>query len=276
MTGPSRQGGYGQSAGSLAFYKASKAFGWLSIIVSIGIAIFLVTVAYSASGIRYDGVSPLGGSSVPGNVVDFTVTVTLSNPGYYSMDNFHLGLRVVYPQHGLLAVGSSAATSLSAESTQYVPVSFPVNMASPLVRGLLTNDSKLSMSAWVNTTYGYFFPVEVAVAENISWGAPFYGLSVETGTPTVGPNGTAIVPVTIAFSNHSPLPLIGSLSFAVLSAADATCGSGNLNVTALPTEHFDSTTDVTISGGCQPQGGQVVATYTSSLLTATLPPIQVP
>jgi len=271
-----RSGRSGSSAGQLTLYKVGKAFNWVSIIVAIAIAIFLVTVAYSASEIRYEGISPLGGTSIPGNVVDFTVTVALSNPGYYSLQNFHLALHMIYPQHGVIADSASSVTVLAGRSTQYVPITFPVDLASPQIRDLLTNDTTLDLSAWANATYGYLFPFDVEIAKNVSWGAPFYDLSVAAGTPAVGPNGTAQVPVSISFSNHSPLPLVGYLGFAVMSAAGMTCGSGNLNVTTLPNEHFDSTTDVAISTGCQPQGGTVDATYSSPLLTTVLPPIQLP
>jgi autotransporter adhesin len=276
MRGYNGSGGSGSAAGSLTLYRMSRAFGWLSIIATVAIVIFLATVAYSASGIRYDGVTPLAGTGVPGNLVDFTVSVKLANPGYYPMQNFNLSLRVVYPQNGLLAIGSSMVNSLGGGSTQQIPVTFPVDLAAPQVRGLLTNDTKLTLAAWANATYGYFFPFHVTISDNISWGAPFYGLAVVAGTPTVGTGGTVVVPITISFSNHSPIPLVGYLGFSVASAAGVTCGSGNLNVTALPTQHYDSTTDVTVADGCNPQGGQVNATYTSALLTATLPPIQIP
>lgn len=218
----------------------------------------------------------LSAAFVPNGTIEVSGSFTLANPGFYPIRGFELSARIANGTDVLLGTVRVGPTTIAAGATGLFPVALflPISSTGP-AESLLTEDQYLDVNAWGNTTYAYLFPLSVSLAETRSWGAPFEGFHASIGTPTLG-NGGVTVPVTVTFSNHASLVEVGTLSFVIESSTLADCGGGSFSLDVPPGGLYDQTQDVTLSSGCSPSGGQLLATYSSSSGTTVLPPEAIP
>jgi hypothetical protein len=254
-------------------YRLSRLFRRLSLVVLVVVVVFLGTVAYSA--VRLVQSSPQTGgysaSFASNDTVAVTGSVELSNPGFYPVTGFTLGLRVLNSSGWFLGELSAGPTTLAPG----VATAFPISLYLPIAAGtpaesLLVTDQYLSVGVWGNTTYAYLFPISVHFTQSKFWGAPFSGLQVTAGAPTLV-NGSLIVPVTLSFTNHATFTESGTLSAEVVQANGLVCGGSAFSLDVLPGELFDQTENVGLSSGCSVAGGHVSAAFVSGSTTIPLP-----
>ena len=221
------------------------------------------TGAYSANFAGNDTVSVQG-------------SVSLSNPGYYPVSGFSLGLRIENASGTLLGDLSTSPVTLAPGATTTFPVrlSLPITAAGPAV-SLLVHDQFLSVGVWGNATYAYLFPASVHFVQQKSWGAPFANLAITVGTPLAGSGGVS-APLTSAFANHADLTESGTLRVALVSAAGGTCGVGAFPMNVPPGTLYDATNPIALAGGCSLAGGNAIVTYVSGSTTVPLPPEAIP
>ena len=259
-------------------YRLARLFRRLSLAVLVVLILFLASVGYSA----FDFVrsSPQSGgysaSFSANDTVSVSGSVSLSNPGYYPVSGFSLGLRIENASGVLLGDLSTPPVTLAPGSTTTFPValSVPISVAGPAV-SLLVTDQFLSVGVWGNATYAYLFPVSVHFVQQKSWGAPFANLAITAGTPFAAGGGVN-VPITITFANHADFTESGSLSVTLVSSGGATCGTGTVPMDVPPGAFYDQTENLALASGCSLAGGSVVATFVSGSETVPLPPEAIP
>ena len=261
-------------------FRLSRLFRALATLALVAIVIFTVTAAYSASEFRQaPGESRFISSQLlPNETLLLDAAYNVSNVGFYPVNGIQVIAHVYLPQGGgLLARGGSPMESLGAGARLSIPISFyvPLNLTGPAA-ALLTKDAQLPTYTWANATYASVFPIEVAAETNLSWGAPFAGLSVSVGAPAIQPNGTITDLVTVAFANHAPFAELGTLHFAIVDAAGQVCGANQLDVNVVTGGNFDRSVVVTLSAGCNPARGQVTLSFTGSGFSLPLPTVQLP
>ncbi len=261
-----------------AAYRAARALRRVSSIVLVLLILYAGTVAFSAVEVARSSVQSrsLSASFAPNGTVEVVGSFTLSNPGLYPVDGVTLTARVANGAGvflGKLAVGPN---DIGPSSTGVFPFALylPVSAAGPAA-SLLTEDQYLGVDAWGNATYAYLFPISVSLTENRSWGAPFEGFQATVGTPSGG-GGTVTIPVTVTFSNHAGSPDEGTLAFVIDSPGFVHCGGGSFAIDVPSDGFYDQTQNVALSSGCNPSGGQVLSTYSSSGGSAPLPPEAIP
>ena len=259
-------------------YRAARAFRVASAIVFVLIVLFAVSVGYSAYEVARSSIQShgLSASFAPNGTVEIGGSFTLSNPGFYPIQGFELTARIANASGVFLGELATGPTTVPPSSNQSFPIALylPVSQNGPAT-SLLTVDQYLNVDAWANATYAYLFPISVSLAETRSWGAPFEGLTVTVGAPTVGAGGVT-VPVTVSFSNHASFPQDGAFDFVIESSGFATCGSGSIPVDVPPGGYFDQTQNVALSSGCSPAGGQVLSTYLMGTTPVPLPAEAIP
>ncbi|HTS33504.1 MAG TPA: hypothetical protein VMI55_06165 [Thermoplasmata archaeon] len=259
-------------------YRLARALRRLSVITLIILILFTASVVYSAvltvrSG---SGVGPFSETFASNGTIVLSGSLTLNNNGFYSVQGLTLAVRVTNTTGSFVGATEFGPTTLGSSSSIVEPLTLyvPVSGAGP-GPSLLTDDQSLPVAVWANATFGYLFPVSLAVSAVRSWGAPFADLSISLGTPT--PNGTgANVPVTLSFENHSPVTDAGNLNFVVLSSGGVRCGASGFTLEVGPGAPFTQTTTVALAGGCSPAGGTVQASYVTPAFTVTLPPEAIP
>lgn len=268
----------GQSRTPPALYRLSRLFGRLSVVVLILVAIFLATVGYSAAQLVQS--SPQTGgytaSFAPNGTVALTGSIVLSNPGYYPVTGFTLGLRVLNSTNGFLGAVRAGPVNLPAGSATSLPIAlyFPIAAGSPAESLLVTNQN-LTVGLWGNTTYAYLFPISVHFTQTKFWGAPFSGLTVTPGAPTLD-GGTVEIPVTVTFTNDASFTEFGTLTAQVVQANGFVCGSTTLPLNVAPGDVYDQTQNVALSSGCSTAGGSIITEFVSSGTTVVLPPEPLP
>ena len=259
-------------------YRLARLFRRLSLVVLVGLLLFVASVGYSAVELVQSSAQNGGYSAVfAGNdTVLLQGSVSLSNPGVYPVSDFSLGLRIENASGTLLGDLSTSPVTLAAGATTTFPVrlSLPIRASGPAL-SLLVQDQFLSVGVWGNATYAYLFPVSVHFVQQKSWGAPFANLSITAGAPVSGGVGVS-VPLTISFQNHADFTESGALDIALLSVGGATCGAGTVPLNVPPGYFYDTIATVALATGCSITGGSAVATFVSASGTVPLPPEGIP
>lgn len=240
--------------------------------------VYASTVAYSAVEVAQS--SPQSHSLEPSFAANGTIEVTgsfsVSNPGLYPIQGFALSARVANETGALLGTTGVGPSNIAPSSTVEFPIALfvPVSAHGPAA-SLLTKDQVLEVNAWGNATFAYLFPLSLSLSENRSWGAPFEGLVVGVGTPTVQ-GGTIVVPVTVQFSNHASSADNGTLRFLLESSHSVVCGTGAFDLDVLSGAPYEDTQNVAVSSGCSLAGGEVLSTYATASGSVPLPSEAIP
>jgi hypothetical protein len=261
------------------YYSAArrlKQLGWVALIVLV---LVLAALAWSTSQIRpaASTLDPAHEALLPNGTLALVGFLNVSNPGPFPVDSVVFSTTVISPQGGVLVNATSPAISLAGASTSSVKVRllFPLSTLKS-VSFLLTQDATLPTVSRINATLGHLLTVQAVYQSNLSWGAPFYGLAVTVSNPAPGPGNSIVTNVTIGFSNHAAFAVLGTLGFVLDSANGTRCGGSTLPVDAPRGQSFSGTATVTLAAGCDPRGGSLVPTFTTSSFALSLPPEPVP
>ncbi len=187
--------------------------------------------------------------------------MNLSNPGWYPLNDVTLFTVVDEPNGTLLATGGSPVTTVAAGATTTVPFTISLGLdTKPFARTLLTEDAVLPSTTWANATYVDLFAVHLTVPQNVTWGAPLFGLNVTPGSPTPNANGTVTVPLTVAFADHALFPVDGVAKY-TLTSSGRLCSDGTLPVAASSGAAFDGTTEAYLGSGCSASGATLTLRF---------------
>lgn len=261
-----------------AIYRVARALRWFGVLVLVLLVIYAGTVAYSAYEVANASVESrsLSGALVANGTIEISGSFTLSNPGFYPIENLELAVQVANGTGVHLATVAAGPETVMGGSTGLFPVlaSLPI-AASRAAESLLFVDQYLEVKAWGNVTYAYLFPISVALSENRSWGAPFEGFRATAGPPSYQ-NGALTDPVTVTWSNHASFVEAGALSFELVSSNLADCGGGSFSLDVPPGGLYSQTQDVTLNAGCSPAGGELLTSFTIDGSTTSFPPEPIP
>ena len=259
-------------------YRVGQIIAGIGTAIVVILVIFLATAAYSAAQLRPDVGQGGGSNSIalePNGTVQIHYAINLSNPGYYPISPLAISFELRNTSLGVLALGGSGAITVPAGATTSIPVAIWVPLSGSAA-ALATHDAILPTHVWLNATYASLFIVHLGGNLNTSWGAPFYNFTAVPGTPAVQANATLQVPVMVAFENHADFADAGTVTFTVQSAAGASCAAGSLPVNVASHSSFGQTLFFYATPSCNPSGGEILATYTGSGLTFSLPPEAIP
>jgi hypothetical protein len=213
-------------------YRLSQFLRVLAIVSMVVLVLFLATVAGSAAQLGV-GIAKQAGSlhhsesaAIVGTSVLVNVTFPVPNQGYYNVRD--LTLVAIFSnqsiQSGPIAVTEGGPVTIPGHGKGNLSLLTAFDMGAPAGPFLLLHDSEIEGALWLNATYAAVIPVNLEVAFQYHWGAPFANLSYSIGTPTAGPNQTVLIPVTITFENHTPgLALAGNLTATVTEPNGTVC-----------------------------------------------------
>lgn len=259
-------------------YRVARALRRLSLLVLVVLILFTVSVAYSAISTVRSGssVGSITEAFAANGTLVLSGTLTLNNNGLYPVQSLTLSVRITNASGSPVGATELGPTRLPSASSVVEPLTLyvPVN-GSGAGASLLTEDQSLPVSVWANATFGYLFPISLAISTTRSWGAPFADLSVSVGTPAVNGTGT-YVPITLSFQNHSPVADVGDLNVVLLSRGGARCGADGFPLDVAPGSPFSQMTTVALSSGCSPLGGSVQSSYVTPAFTVDLPTEPIP
>jgi hypothetical protein len=262
-----------------ALYRLAQVLRVLAILALVFLVLFLATVAFSAVELG-EGVAGQAGSlqhstaaTIVGTDIVVNVTFPIPNQGYYNVRG--LTLVAIFTnqtiQSGPLAVTTGGPANIPGHGEGNLSLLTSFDMANPAGPFLLLNDAEVQGALWLNASYAVIVPVNLEVAFNYHWGAPFANLSYSIGAPVPQRNETVAIPVTIHFENHTPgLVLSGNLAVVVTDPNGTLCTRQTF-----PVETHDG--PVTLmetfyaSESCSISGDTITSVFTS----AGPPPIDI-
>jgi hypothetical protein len=215
-----------------ALYRLAQILRVLAILALVFLVLFLATVAYSAvelgEGIasQAESLHHSEAATIVGTDVVVNVTFPIPNQGYYNVRG--LTLVAIFTNQTIqstpLAVTTGGPANIPGHGQGVVSLLTSFDMANPAGPFLLLNDAEIQGTLFLNATYAAIIPVNVEVAFNYHWGAPFANLSYTTGTPTPEPNQTLAIPVTIQFEDHTPgLAILGNVAVTITQPNGTIC-----------------------------------------------------
>jgi hypothetical protein len=253
-------------------YRAARAFRRAGTIALVLVIVFVAAVAYSAVQVVKSRPS-VGNSTVaqePNGTIGIMTTFSLSNSGWFPIQNFHLEFRILNQSGTLLVASGAGPTTISSQSSAMLPVALYLPVSGP-GESLLTENQNLRWDVWGNATYGYLFPISLNLATNRSWGAPFANLSWNVGAPFMQA-GQPVVPVFLNFSNDANFADVGTLAFQVVPVSGPDCAQGSFTINVPAGTPYSQGQNVPYRTGCDPDGGTVQAQYVTPQFTVDLPP----
>ncbi|MCI4369242.1 MAG: hypothetical protein L3K09_06755, partial [Thermoplasmata archaeon] len=230
-----------------AAYRIARAFRRASVFVVVVVLAFVATAAYSGAQIRLlkESSTQASVALVANNTLRVTAGFNISNPGFYPITGLVLSTQVYFPDGDPFAQGISASVTVGPGATSAVPLTALIALDSVASEPtLFTKDVQLPTTVRAQALYAGVFSVTLDAKTNLSWGAPFYGLSVQVGTPKGGGGGSVVVPVTVSFANHAMFAEVGSLRVTVDDAFGLTCGSQTFNMSVGPGGSYVDSQDV--------------------------------
>ena len=259
-----------------ALYRVSRWLGRVGVIVLVVILSYVALTIYSASQLSV-GTGGSSSSTVSQNVVTVTHQLSLQNRGPLAITGVTITSVIRYPDGTLLGVARSPATEVPPGTNE----SLPIDIQIPLAAGseaslLLTHSVTLPAETSANVTFGGIVTVRVVDTSGIDWGAPFDSLNVSVGTPTVEPNGTVVVPLTVSFTNRASFDDTGQLTYTLRSSTGMTCATGSLSLQVPSNQGYNQPTTVDLAPSCDPAGGTVDLVYTGGGLSLALPGEAIP
>lgn len=263
-------------------YRVSRLLRRLGVVALVLVLVYIGIAGYSATQIRVASVGKSVAAQAQGKSVTITAGIQVANHGWVPIQDVSIVTFVWFPDGGgLIAQATSPTIDIGPGSTATVPVTLtvPLNVSSTVQDGgisLLTHSLSLPADTWANATFAGLATLHLSDDSAVPWGAPFFELNVTVGSPVANPNGTATVRAQVFYINQAPFTEVGTLHFALRSAAGTPCGSSQLSLDVPQNATFDQSTPVTVPAGCDPSGGSVVAGYSGSGLSVGFPPEPIP
>ncbi|HTW39314.1 MAG TPA: hypothetical protein VMF04_00395 [Thermoplasmata archaeon] len=257
-------------------YRTARWLRRISVIVLVVIIVFVAFVVYSAVQITKS--HPSVGSSTSqleaNDTVGITSSLTLTNPTYFAIQQFEIQVHILNGSGLSLVDTTVGPTTISAGGSATLPLALYIPITAE-GQSLLVQNQNLEWYVWGNASYGYLFSISLGVETNKSWGAPFEGLTLTVGTPTMM-GGAYSVPVTLSFNDDASFADSGTLSFQILPASGPSCGSGSFTLDVPPGSPYQQTQSIGVAAGCDPSGGKVTSEFVGDGIDVVLPPESIP
>ncbi len=229
-----------------------RIFSVLGTLVLVGVISYAGVAAYYATRITPVGHAPTAAAIGPGNVLELTGGVNLSNPGPFEITSLDVHAPLGGPGGTPWLAGTTTEVVIPPYSVRTVDLTFsePLGLLGSAAPSLLTRDQQLPMDLWANASYAEFATMALYDNSSYAWGAPFEGLAVTSGAPQAGANGSVGIPLDVRFADHATFGLAGRFTLTLLTNSGAACGGGQLPVNVPSGAAFQGSTVVVLPAAC--------------------------
>jgi hypothetical protein len=250
--------------------RVSQLFFALAIVALLLIVAYIGAAVGYATELHQSGVEGTSAVFGPDDRLLVTVQVNLTNPGPFAIDDLSVVVHVDHPNGSAWVNGGSSRQTVAGYSTAPIAIGFAVPL-NDLPAQLLVQDATLPEQTWVNATYASLILVAVSNTSNYQWGAPFEGLNLTVGSPTVEPNGSVSAPVTLSFTDDAPTGFAGTLSAALRSSDGSPCTGLSFPVSVTSHGHVEEAETGIFPSDCRLSGGSYSGSWSSPSFNVPLP-----
>ncbi|HDD69759.1 MAG TPA: hypothetical protein ENG19_01375 [Candidatus Bathyarchaeota archaeon] len=218
---------------------------------------FFISAVYSVKDLHFNMSEPQMGVN-QNNEVYFSLPITITNNGFYSIGSFMISTRILDENGFQIAENSTVVPVIRKGENTTAFHTVMVNISDLLQNSqvnYLINDSEFLVKAAIGMSIAQIIPVQVATNLTVPWGAPFYNLTF--GTPQYSDFNTThcITTIPISFENHAFFDLNGTIQIKMYNDSDLLVGSGETTFEVPQhspyngiVEFYVSTTDLTETG----------------------------
>ena len=214
--------------------QAIRALGWASTVFWIFLLFFTATSAYSAfliaQGLRFGEPT----TSVQGGSLTVSLPFVFGDTGLYDISDFNI-TTLILDSNGFSVSKSSTLVPLIPRASSNFTVEHDISLnASQMATGnlayLLFNDTDLTVDAILKLNFAQAIPIELSTNISLPWGAPFYGLTVNSISVSLISPGHFRAVVPISYENHAFFDLDGTVELQLVDIAGHELGTGTANL----------------------------------------------
>lgn len=259
-------------------YRTARAARWLGVLATVLVVLFILSTIYSvflfaSHGQIQTGKNPLQLTELTSGAIQASFSVNITNPSYYALV-LNISAELGRLSGPLLTQGTTGTVTVSPDH-QPIPLAItltiPASALSASSASLLLYNTTLQGGIWLNGSYATVYTFGLSAVANDSWGAPFHGLTVRPGTPTVA-GGETSVPVALNFTDYSNfLSDNGTLTLQVVNGGSDCGGPSQVNLSAPPGEPYATAFDLTGPSSCMTPAATIETSYKVDGTTITLP-----
>jgi hypothetical protein len=214
--------------------QAIRALGWASIIFWIFLLFFTITSAYSvfliAQGLRFGEPT----TSVQGGTLTVSLPFLFGDTGLYDITDFNI-TTLIKDSNGFNISKSSTFVPLIPRASSNYTVEHNMSLTPDQITRrnlayLLFNDTDLTVDAFLKLNFARAIPIELGTNISMPWGAPLYGLAIDSVSVTMlSPTSfRAIVP--LSYENHAFFDLDGTVELQLIDNAGNELGTGTADL----------------------------------------------
>jgi hypothetical protein len=226
-----------------------KILSWTITISALLLALFLITVFYSASLLLNNESVRVGEfqQKIFEEDLILSMPITLNNTGYYDITNFHISTTLKDSEDIVLTQDNLTISQILKGQAESITHNITVSLKD--VQSLLYEDILFKIETSVSFRYAYSLGFNIRMINmSIPWGAPLYNLQLEEANIVSLNESQIMIEITLNVENHYPLDINGVLNYKVYNETGASVGSGTEPIVISSgeslTEPFISTIDV--------------------------------
>jgi hypothetical protein len=200
-------------------------FFWIFLIA------FFVSAVYSVKDLHFDFSEPQMNITADNKII-FSLPITITNRGFYSLDDFSLTSQISDADGFIIASGTSFVSIINKNEAANVTHNVTIDFNELLVHdeNFLFNDTELEIFEMVGMRIAKMIPIQASTNYSMPWGAPLYNFAL--GQPQYeATNSTHFrVNLPISFENHAFFDISGNIEVQMYNNINLLLGEGQTSI----------------------------------------------
>ncbi|MEM3623147.1 MAG: hypothetical protein QXZ02_01100 [Candidatus Bathyarchaeia archaeon] len=200
---------------------------------------FFISAVYSVKDLHIDFDEPQMNVTDDNKIV-FSLPLTITNNGFYSIDDFNLTTKISDAEN-IIASGTSFIPVINKDTAATITHNVTIDFNELLQhnRHFLFNDTELNICEIVGMKIAEMIPIQASANYSMSWGAPLYNFAL--GQPQyIAANSTHFrVNLPVSFENHAFFDLAGNIKIQMFNNASILLGEGQIFINVPQQSFYD-------------------------------------
>ncbi|MGQ9506910.1 MAG: hypothetical protein ACUVTB_03495 [Candidatus Bathycorpusculaceae bacterium] len=200
-------------------------FFWIFLIA------FFVSAVYSVKDLHLDFGEPQINVTADNEIL-LTFPLTITNKGFYSLNDFNLATQISDKEGFMIASGTTFIPTINKDDAANVAHNITIDL-NKLVKhneNFLFKDTELEIFEMVGMVIADLIPIQASTNYSMPWGAPLYNFALSE-PQRVAANSTHLqVILPISFENHAFFDVAGDVKIKMYNNASLLLCEGQISI----------------------------------------------
>ncbi|PMB75240.1 MAG: hypothetical protein C0193_01400, partial [Candidatus Bathyarchaeota archaeon] len=196
-------------------------FFWIFLIA------FFVSAVYSVKDLHIDFNEPQMNVTTDNKIV-FSLPLTITNNGFYSLDDFNLTTKISDAENFTIANGTTFMPIINRDETATVTHNVTIDFNELLQhdKHFLFNNTELNICEIVGMKIAEMIPIQASANYSMPWGAPLYNFVLGQAQYVMANSTHFLVNLPISFENHAFFDVTGDIQIKMYNNTNGLLGEG--------------------------------------------------